>query len=44
MSPSLPPGPRLPPALQLVRMSNDPYGFLAACRDRYGDLFGCARP
>lgn len=41
---TLPPGPRLPAALQLVRMSTDPYGFLAACRARYGDLFTLTLP
>lgn len=44
MTPSLPPGPRLPPALQLVRMSTDPYGFLADCRARYGELFTLRLP
>ena len=34
----LPPGPRLPAAVQLVRMSTEPYRFLAECRARYGDL------
>jgi cytochrome P450 len=41
---TLPPGPRLPPALQLVRMSMDPYGFLSECRARYGDLFTVRLP
>lgn len=35
----LPPGTRLPRLAQLVRMSMDPYGWLAGLRDRYGDLF-----
>ncbi len=41
---ALPPGPRLPAPLQLVRMSSDPYGFLAECRARYGDLFTIRMP
>ncbi|MGZ3427566.1 MAG: cytochrome P450, partial [Polyangia bacterium] len=41
---TLPPGPRLPTALQLVRMSADPYGFLVDCRARYGDLFTLHMP
>ncbi|HEX9103159.1 MAG TPA: cytochrome P450 [Polyangia bacterium] len=41
---SLPPGPRLPTALQLVRMSSDPFGFLADCRARYGELFTLRMP
>ncbi len=41
---TLPPGPRLPAALQLVRMSMDPYGFLEECRARYGDLFTIHMP
>jgi cytochrome P450 len=40
----LPPGPRLPALAQLVRMSMDPYGFLADCRARYGDLFTLRLP
>ena len=44
MKPALPPGPRLPRALQLVRMSADPYGFLADCRARYGELFTLRQP
>jgi cytochrome P450 len=40
----LPPGPRLPAALQLVRMSADPFGFLADCRARFGDLFTLRMP
>jgi hypothetical protein len=44
MNATLPPGPRLPTALQLVRMSADPYGFLADCRARYGDLFTLRLP
>jgi len=34
MKPTLPPGPSLPPALQLVRMSMDTYRFITECRDR----------
>ncbi len=41
---TLPPGPRLPAPLQLVRMSIDPYGFLAECRRRFGDLFTLRLP
>ena len=44
MKTTLPPGPRLPAALQLVRMSADPYGFLADCRAKYGDLFTLRLP
>jgi len=44
MKPTLPPGPRLPSALQLVRMSTDPYGFLVDCHKRYGDLFTLRQP
>jgi len=35
----LPPGPRLPAAVQLVRFFRDPYGFLSACHRRHGRLF-----
>jgi len=41
---TLPPGPRLPAAVQLVRMTTDPYRFLAECRARYGDLFTLRLP
>ena len=44
MKPTLPPGPRLPPALQLVRMSANPFGFLADCRARFGELFTLRMP
>jgi cytochrome P450 len=44
MKTTLPPGPRLPAPIQLVRMSADPYGFIADCRDRYGDLFTLHMP
>lgn len=44
MKTKLPPGPRLPALAQLVRMSIDPYGWLAQCRDRYGDLFTLKLP
>jgi cytochrome P450 family 135 len=35
----LPPGPRLPAALQTVRFFRDPDGFLSRCRRRYGPVF-----
>lgn len=41
---TLPPGPRLPAAVQLVRMTTEPYRFLAECRARYGDLFTLRLP
>lgn len=44
MKPVLPPGPRLPRAAQLVRMSADPYGFFNDCRARYGDFFTLRLP
>jgi cytochrome P450 len=44
MKPQLPPGPRLPSLATLVRMSMDPYGFLAACQRRYGDIFTLHQP
>ena len=35
----LPPGPRLPSALQLLRWVFAPLPFIRACADRYGDTF-----
>ena len=35
----LPPGPRLPPLLQLVKWTFAPLPFMQACADRYGDTF-----
>ena len=40
----LPPGPKLPPVVQLLRMSMDPYGLLTECKARYGDLFTLRLP
>jgi cytochrome P450 len=34
----------LPPLATIVRMSMDPYGFLAACQRRYGDAFTLNQP
>ena len=38
-TPKLPPGPRLPPFLQLVKWTFAPLPFMQACADRYGDTF-----
>jgi cytochrome P450 family 135 len=35
----LPPGPRLPSAVQSVRLSRNPIGFFVDARRRYGDVF-----
>jgi cytochrome P450 len=35
----LPPGPRIPAALQAVRYARDPLGFLADYQRRFGDIF-----
>ena len=35
----LPPGPGAPAAVQSLRYYRDPYGFLRACRAKYGDWF-----
>jgi len=35
----LPPGPDLPPLLQIARYRFQPFEFLEACANRYGDLF-----
>jgi len=35
----LPPGPRAPAAVQLLRYARDPLGFLAEHQRRYGDIF-----
>src|SRR3954453_12571907 len=37
--PKLPPGPRIPRALQTVRWGARPMRFLHDCRKRYGDMF-----
>src|SRR3954454_15871441 len=42
--PSLPPGPRMPAALQAAWLAYRPYRFLERCRDRYGDAFTMATP
>jgi cytochrome P450 len=44
MRTQLPPGPKLPSLATMVRMSMDPFGFLEACRDRYGDAFTLRQP
>ena len=36
---SLPPGPRLPSALQALGWAKRPYPFMKRCRERYGDTF-----
>jgi cytochrome P450 family 135 len=36
---ALPPGSRLPSAIQSVRLSRDPIGFFIGARRRYGDVF-----
>ena len=35
----LPPGPRLPPPLQLARFLRRPFGFLDGCAERFGHVF-----
>jgi cytochrome P450 family 135 len=35
----LPPGPRMPGALQAIAWARRPLGFLERCRERYGDIF-----
>ncbi|HWO18039.1 MAG TPA: cytochrome P450 [Kofleriaceae bacterium] len=39
MTPSLPPGPRLPAAVQLARWTLRPYELLEECERRYGETF-----
>ena len=41
---ALPPGPRLPPALQLVGFFSRPAAFLETCRRRHGDVFTLRMP
>lgn len=36
---ALPPGPRLPKALQAIGWSRRPYPFMKRCQERYGDIF-----
>src|ERR1700691_3370918 len=36
---ALPPGPRMPSALQAVGWAERPLPFMEACRRRYGDIF-----
>jgi len=38
-SAGLPPGPRMPSALQAVGWARRPYPFMKRCQERYGDLF-----
>ena len=40
----LPPGPRLPPPLQLVGFFSRPTAFMERCHDRYGDVFTLRLP
>ena len=40
----LPPGPRLPPPLQLVGFFRRPTGFIERCHARYGDVFTLRMP
>ena len=44
MTPSLPPGPRLPRAVQLIGWWSRPRAFLEQCRDRYGKRFTIRLP
>lgn len=37
--PGLPPGPRLPSALQAIGWARRPFPFMKRCRERYGDIF-----
>ncbi len=36
---TLPPGPRMPKALQAIGWSRRPYPFMKRCQERYGDVF-----
>lgn len=36
---SLPPGPRMPSALQALGWARRPFPFMKGCRERYGDIF-----
>jgi len=36
---SLPPGPRMPPSLQMLRWIREPFEMMADCRSRFGDAF-----
>jgi cytochrome P450 len=36
---ALPPGPRMPSALQALGWTKRPFPFMARCRERYGDIF-----
>ena len=40
----LPPGPRLPPPVQLARFLRRPFGFLDGCAERYGHVFTLRLP
>ena len=35
----LPPGPRIPPPLQIARFLRRPVGFMDECHERYGNVF-----
>src|SRR6478609_7178283 len=43
-APHLPPGPPELSLIQAVRLGKDPYGYLAECSQRYGDLFTLRLP
>ena len=36
---SLPPGPRTPPSLQMLRWIREPFAMMSDCRSRFGDAF-----
>jgi cytochrome P450 family 135 len=39
VSATLPPGPRMPSALQAIGWARRPFPFMQRCRERYGDIF-----
>jgi cytochrome P450 family 135 len=39
MSAALPPGPRMPSALQAIGWARRPFPFMRRCRERYGEIF-----
>jgi len=38
-APALPPGPRMPSAIQAIGWAKRPFPFMRGCRERYGDIF-----
>ncbi len=38
-APALPPGPRMPSAIQAIGWAKRPFPFMRRCRERYGDIF-----